>query len=171
MPPDTLCSTCRFYPDLFQCQIGLVHSSIAWRCWIICIHSSSVSFDVVSLCTVDSNSQLIRLKVLENSIPKLVRYYLNWLFIFLSLMENNPSEKLYDKLKITYSFWSLHFDVKSLMAKRKRLLAVPKEEHVNAHSCIQNMWYMIMSNSEPLIKPWKLLWRRIKWFGIIIVES
>lgn len=60
-------------------------------------------------------------QILGKSIPNLMRCYLKRVFIFLLLMEDNPSEKLYDDLKMACYFWLLKFDDESLIAKRRDL--------------------------------------------------
>ncbi|CAG7897891.1 unnamed protein product [Brassica rapa] len=49
-----------------------------------------------------------------------MRCYLKRAFILLLLMEDNPSEKLYDDLKMACYFWLLKFDDKCLIAKRSK---------------------------------------------------
>lgn len=52
----------------------------------------------------------------QRSLMKIVRGYMD--FIFLLLIEDNLSKKIYEELTSIGSFWSMEFDVASLMVKR-----------------------------------------------------
>ncbi|CAN6818122.1 unnamed protein product [Brassica oleracea var. botrytis] len=86
-----------------------------------CIHYASSISDVVFIPMTDGQFLWFLDQILRKSIPNLMRCYLKRVFIFLLLVEDNPSEKLYDDLKMACYFWLLKFDDESLIAKRRDL--------------------------------------------------